>query len=345
MFNKCKLYLFLTLFLYCLVPQAKTLPTVLQPYPEAGVSKYEFGIKETTLTPLPDKSNAKLRVGCRPAWYRQVDPLVSPGNPMSAHVHVGFGNNSITENSNLDDLVNIGASSCVGGTAVRSAGWVPAMINMDTKTIVPPLRNLLYYFSGYGDKAFNNINPIPNGLKFLVGDANNSTEIQSIFTKKFAAYSCLNATTQNPRVISYSSIPICNGGELLRITLPFPNCWDGVRLDAPNHKDHIAFFKANWYTFNECPATHPVRLMQVSFNIDYKVPVGETTSNWWLSSDDMETGNRGYSLHGDWVHGDSVNFQNMVVNNLLRNPTPSEGLNGTIGLDPLDGKYKMIYQP
>ncbi len=105
-----------------------------------------------------------------------------------------------------------------------------------------------------------------------------------------------------------NSIPSCVGGETLRAVIEFPQCWDGVNLDSPDHKSHMArpkqLFVDNPQTQYRCPSKHPVVLPLITFHVDFLVPMGTNTSKWRLSSDtygDSRPG--GYSMHGDWMNG------------------------------------------
>jgi hypothetical protein len=58
----------------------------------------------------------------------------------------------------------------------------------------------------------------------------------------------------------------CPGG--IRATIIFPSCWDGVNLDSPDHKSHVAYAPGNSALANDkCPSTHPVRIPQVMYEI------------------------------------------------------------------------------
>ena len=72
--------------------------------------------------------------------------------------------------------------------------------------------------------------------------------------------------------------------------ITFPDCWDGVHLDSPNHKDHMA----NGDYTGACPKSHPVPIPSVSFVIAY--PLNTNTTGITLSS-----GN-GYSMHADFFN-------------------------------------------
>lgn len=45
-------------------------------------------------------------------------------------------------------------------------------------------------------------------------------------------------------------------------------CWDGVNLDSPDHKSHVAYPETGTFeTTGPCPASHPVRLPQLMYEI------------------------------------------------------------------------------
>jgi hypothetical protein len=58
----------------------------------------------------------------------------------------------------------------------------------------------------------------------------------------------------------------CPGG--IRATIIFPSCWDGINLDSPDHKSHVAYAPGNRALADDkCPATHPVRIPQVMYEV------------------------------------------------------------------------------
>jgi hypothetical protein len=52
-----------------------------------------------------------------------------------------------------------------------------------------------------------------------------------------------------------------------------------------------------------CPASHPVAIPVITFDIFYDVGPGDSTANWRLASDMYSNGPGGYSIHGDWFNG------------------------------------------
>ncbi|PPQ63415.1 hypothetical protein CVT24_004925 [Panaeolus cyanescens] len=77
-------------------------------------------------------------------------------------------------------------------------------------------------------------------------------------------FRCLGANGSNGDVIGLpgtdtNTLPTqpCLGG--IRSQIIFPSCWNGVDLDTPNHKSHMAYPSAN----GACPSTHPVVVPQL----------------------------------------------------------------------------------
>src|SRR6478752_5197313 len=68
------------------------------------------------------------RIPCAYSHMAYDDPIVFAGSPGASHLHVFFGNTSVDANSTQQSL-DAGGSTCRGGTANRSAYWMPAMID------------------------------------------------------------------------------------------------------------------------------------------------------------------------------------------------------------------------
>jgi hypothetical protein len=69
-----------------------------------------------------------------------------------------------------------------------------------------------------------------------------------------------------------SSLPNCPPESHIHMSLNFPDCWDGSRLDSSDHKKHM--FYSEWSAGEaRCPASHPVPVPAISFSISW--PVGD----------------------------------------------------------------------
>lgn len=57
-------------------------------------------------------------------------------------------------------------------------------------------------------------------------------------------------------------------------------CWDGQNLDTPDHKSHVAYSGTGATGGGPCPASHPVKLPQVMYEIMWDVSQFRDQSMW-----------------------------------------------------------------
>lgn len=233
------------------------------------------------------------------------DPIVYPGQPGLAHHHTFFGNTAIDANTTPDNIRSKGNASCRGGTINLSGYWVPSMIDTATNKPLVPRYLIVYYKTGYwpfmGDGSV--MQPMPKGLRMITGDSTAQGPGDGEF-------SCFMANGQGNRPGTWGrEIPAnCDSTDAVRTRISFQQCWDGVNLDSPDHKSHmatpVAYNSPDSSRPFRCPATHPVVLPLVTFTVDYDIPAGSSSANLRLSSDTYDRSKpAGYSTHGDWMNG------------------------------------------
>lgn len=229
------------------------------------------------------------------------DPIVFPGQAGVSHLHVFFGNTSTNESTSTDSLYAAKSSTCAGGIANLSAYWVPAMIDTTTNRAIVPIENVFYYKGGYNSIPSTQIQGPPRGLRMIAGNKpTNTVDLGPWDPTVHHSFKCFADWLPNGWSGGGQGIPQCPAGSKLGAVLEFPNCWDGVNLDSPDHRSHMAYSGAG-----VCPSTHPVAIAQITFIINYAVPAGVDTTTWRLASDSYATGPGGYSMHGDvWVAWD-----------------------------------------
>lgn len=228
------------------------------------------------------------RVPCAASHMAADDPIVFPGQPGRSHLHTFFGNVGANAHSTASSLQTTGNSTCAGGILNRSSYWVPSLIDTRNGAPVMPLSAIFYYKGGYNGVPQASIRPMPRGLRMVVGDASNTQPLQN----PKSGLTCHNAAGQG------DVFPNCRPGNDVMQTTLFPQCWDGVHLDSPDHKSHMAYA-----TYPQgCPASHPVGLPEITFNVHYPVTVAGEAVHWRLSSDNY-VGPAGYSAHADWFDG------------------------------------------
>jgi hypothetical protein len=225
--------------------------------------------------------------------------MVYPGEPNKAHLHTYFGNTSANANSTLESLRR-GSSTCFGGGANKSAYWMPSVIDGQGRPRKPNHSNF-YYKRPYGSGGVP-ITPMPPGLRYIAGDANNTDP-----KKTAARFLCYGPKGENPgwkRTLTAAvKDGTCVPGGSFVIEVGFPVCWDGVNLDSPDHKAHIVDQRNQAGTsVRVCPASHPVLLPSYSFNAKWDIVAGDDLSQWRLSSDRYDEAlDAGLSIHADVV--------------------------------------------
>ena len=256
-------------------------------------------VKATTIQ--PGSVGSSFRVVCTPSHMSNDDPLVYPGQKGAAHHHIFFGNTSINYNSDLSALTTVGNSTCGGGTINRTGYWTPTLIDTATNSPVVPEFSIFYYKKNVDIPV---VAP-PKGLRMLSGNGKATTEAEG--QGKFI---CYNSTVWNGWKPNMSN---CQAGDTLFMTMEFPSCWDGINLDSPNHKDHMAKPSAG-----QCPTTHPVAIPHITMNLEYKITQTNQNAKWRLASDNYSsTLPGGYSMHADWVNGWDQDIMAGIVKNCI----------------------------
>jgi hypothetical protein len=272
---------------------------------------YNTVLVRPTNEQAPNGGEGAFRIFCETSHMNNDDPMVFPNMKDATHHHTFYGNTSVKYNSDLNALPTVGNSTCRGGLMNRSAYWHPTIIDTSTNSpVLPSNGGMFYYKTGYVPPS--QVVAPPRGLRMLVGNpkATTAAEAQSV------RYQCLNDATGQGTTKTNVIPNNCAVGQYVMMEILFPQCWDGKNLDSPNHKDHMAFANGS------CPASHPVAIPLISFNIKFKINIPNQSANWRLSSDNyaFNGSNAGYSGHADWVNGWDEAFFAGIVRNCL-NPS------------------------
>ena len=251
-------------------------------------------------TPNPTPFDGSFRMVCNLTKMAAFDPVVYPGQALAGHLHAFFGNVGINPNSTPQSLATSGNSTCMGGIVNRSAYWVPALFDVVTGEVQVP-SGKFYYKSGYNLDPTKS-QPVPAGLRMIAGDKN-ATASQNSGPNYAAGWNCELVWNQQASVDGF--VPNCGVGDAVVLMVNFPECWDGVNLDSPDHKSHMAYATyRNQPQVSSCPSTHPVQLPRISEIFTYRVTANSHPLNWRLSSDTYSTATRGgLSAHADWMDG------------------------------------------
>jgi hypothetical protein len=224
------------------------------------------------LLPVPAAQAAtpRFQIRCESSHLAQEDPIVAPG-VLSAHLHEFFGNTTTNANSTYESM-RAGGTTC--STATDTAGyWVPTLISSDGQ-IVRARTILLYY---RGEEGAHTV-AFPPDLRMV---SHNS---------RFGATPSIGAFTTN-------------------FIIKFPECWDGVHTDSPDHISHMAYA-----TGMGCPSSHPVRVPALTMVVRYPI---QRLFGLTLSSGPL------FTMHADfWNTWDQPGLEALVAR-CLNNQTMS----------------------
>ncbi len=275
--------------------------------PAANAGTANEVVVTTMEQPAASDGTGNFRTVCDYSHLNFDDPILAPGVRGSTFLNVYFGNTGVNAGSTSATIASTGNSTCRGGILNRTAYWMSAMI--DTRTgapVRPGAVNHFYYKTGYLSVAPSTVVAMPLGLRVVAGYAN-LTQPRREAGRQVVKYYCESAGEGS----ASDAIANCGVGDTLWVSVEFPQCWDGVNLDAPDHRSHMAYALAG----RGCPASHPVAMPQVTFKVLYPITQANQALNWRLSSDGYQPtqGNRGYSGQAGWINGWRQDIMNTWV--------------------------------
>lgn len=193
---------------------------------------------------------------CRFSHRNTDDPIVFPGKSGASHDHTFVGNRTTSASSTFGSLRS-GSTSCARADDT-AAYWMPTLYQGTTPVL--PAAATIYYRRG----TFEEVRTFPSNLRMIAGDASATTPQPF----RIVFWNCGGGDGGSPT----STVPTCpdGTGSALRLHVRFPNCWDGRRLDSPDHKSHMAYAVRG-----QCPSSHPVEVPAVTVLFRYPSLGGE----------------------------------------------------------------------
>ncbi|MFE0699767.1 DUF1996 domain-containing protein [Streptomyces sp. NPDC058872] len=223
----------------------------------------------------------EFQANCAVSHTAPDDPIVFPGQPGVSHDHTFLGNT--TTDAHSDTAALVGRPTTCNAPADASAYWMPSLYDGDQK-VLPTGPQVIYYKSGVTD--YTSVRPFPRGLRYVVGSPMQSADEFRAHDGWVEGWECGD---------SYQNVDFpghCPDGTQLNIRMQAPSCWDGLHLDAPNHRSHMAYPVVKPGTNDDvCPSSHPVAVPMVEFKMAF--PVSGDMSGVRLAS------GRGHSFHYD----------------------------------------------
>lgn len=238
------------------------------------------------LATAPSPAAAFWRLPCAaPVVVERADPIEQPG-AVSRHAHTVMGSSAFDFRMDYAATQQARCSTCKA-VEDRSSYWVPPLYYHDAAngsfTPVGQAGGALVYYlqrtdprdPGYDESGGGKgLLAFPEGFRMIAGTPTrrNKTTVggagegedggEELNPVSFVCLGVDGAAT--PELPAQN----CPGG--MRAQLTFPSCWDGVNLDAPDHKSHMAYPSGLDTGF--CPPSHPKRFitvfMEVLWNVD-----------------------------------------------------------------------------
>jgi hypothetical protein len=221
---------------------------------------------------------------CKFSHESHDDPIVFFRQPGFSHLHHFFGNSSTNARTTPRKLRRKHDTTCSADD--RSAYWIPAL-TMGDRVVKPDILRA-YYTTAMKDPR--TIQAPPRGLKMIAGDAGALTPQKS----GIASWFCYSGQLS---VIFPEPFPDCGGDGPLGLSINFPDCWDGVNRDSPDHQSHMAYSQPPGLlrAYARCPATHPVPLP--GLHLTFLYPTAGAPSGIELASGGA------FSAHADFING------------------------------------------
>jgi hypothetical protein len=214
------------------------------------------------------------------------DPIVYPNQPGVSHSHTFFGSKSTGAASTAETL-RASPTTC-RRSADTAAYWVPTLYSGGVA--VKPTKGSAYFVL----RSRGEMHAFPAGLKIVAGDAH-ARAPQPLSKTYWSCSMAEGIRWRTPHSCSTrrrgGSLPFfgSNRKSLLQLDVFFPDCWDGRRLDSPDHRSHMAYSR-NW----TCPRSHPVKVPRLRFIVTYPI---QSPKELRLASGGI------YSAHADFFNG------------------------------------------
>jgi len=201
---------------------------------------------------VPELEDVNFVVVCKFSHRAGDDPIVHPGSPGASHDHTFFGN-AATDAFSTPAALRGAATSC-SRSQDTAAYWVPTLI-ADNQP-VDAIDAKVYYRR----RTLQRVRAFPPGLQIIAGDAG-ARAAQSM---RIVYWDC--GEQSHGRTLPSSAIQACPDGRNVMLHVRFPDCWDGKRLDSPDHHSHMAYSQRG-----RCPATHLVAVPSIDLLVRYPV--------------------------------------------------------------------------
>jgi hypothetical protein len=258
------------------------------------------------LVPSQAQAASIFAVDCKSSHRSLDDPIVAPGMPGAAHNHEFTGAWSTDAFSTFGSLQRSGTTCLTGAaeredaTADKSGYWAPTLFQNGERV---PLQSMSIYVSAGANNNADQLRQLrrwPDGLRFIM-------DMRVGTSGGVAGWNC--GGNFLPQVPSQDTPPDCTAvGGKIQAHVASPACWDGVNLDSPDHRSHMAY---NPEGRSGCPESHPVIVpeMVIKHNYDHRGAGGGFTIAGGHGAEDVSPS----KFHADFFNAWDADKLNQLI--------------------------------
>ena len=252
----------------------------------------------------------------QPFMYKNIDPIVFPGQHGKSHLHSFFGSDAVTVDTNSSAELR---ESCTNAENPNdlSVYWVPTLFYGSGEDWEPvPLSRFSAYY-GLGDTPAEI--PYPDDLKMLAGSAT-SQSAEEMPTEAEIEWFCENGP-DSP--VGENGFPTSTCSTHLQTLLYFPNCVNEETLEYGYKAGRPGNYKA-------CPSGMKA-IPQLRFSIRYDLR--KALPEGWSGEAPLKLAcGNAYCSHGDFINGWTTEAGPALVE-ATKEKSKYVSVNGALGND------------
>ncbi|KAI3397480.1 hypothetical protein diail_10692 [Diaporthe ilicicola] len=259
-----------------------------------------------------------------PFMYKNIDPIVFPGEYGKSHMHSFFGSDAVTASTTTSAELQKGCTTTDNPNDF-SVYWVPSLVyttdNGATYDYVPVMRFSAYYNLGETEAEI----PIPQDLKMVAGSAAATTADASPADAQVGWF----CEGDDGISADENGFPSSTCSTHLQTLLYFPQCVNEDTLET-------AYKSRSYGTYNWCPEGSK-SMPQLRFSIRYDLR--KALPDGWSGTAPIKlaSGNA-WSSHGDFIMGWTTDAAQNMVNatapDYKHHYYAVDGALGTAGTEP-----------
>ncbi|ROV92431.1 hypothetical protein VPNG_09595 [Cytospora leucostoma] len=228
--------------------------------------------------------------------YKNIDPIVYPGQYSKSHLHTFFGSDAITVDTTTSAELQAGCATAENPNDF-STYWVPTLLvsptgdtDASSYTPVPIGRFTAYYNLGASEAEV----AIPQNLNMTAGSATAQTSSEMSANAPNAGVEWFCEDDDAPADKDAAAFPTSTCSTYLQTLLYFPDCVDEDTLETE-------YTDRSYGTSNWCPAGYS-RMPQLRFSIRYDLR-SALPSGWSGEPPLVLSSGTSFSSHGDFING------------------------------------------